>query len=511
MTKKSFGAIKSTDELTVQEGQQRIMSLRADDDYEKRILAEPISIMRILPDPQQPRRVIPSIVRAAMQQSASPLDEWAIRAYCETTGTKHKTLNLHTSAALETVTELYRKIIKGSDDVQRPAQPGPIEAALLKVADLAATIRRDGLLNPISVFKDADGYQIETGERRWLAYHLLDHYGFAGYDKIPARVFPEFSAFRQAAENNQRDDLNAIGKARQFALLLMALLEQDGIEFQPMFSFDQEQNFYAQVADAEQHRIPYGKSGDLLNAMGVKDRSSLSLYRRLLSLPNKYWVEGDDENAAINDLASLVPIVESFNNSSPQPAPAAPAPHIPNNPNTPTNPTPPLTAGGYEEGRSEPGIVRNRPQPRWPSVGDMVTVASRGVTGRVTRIVGDSQVQIRVGSNYLVHLIGELQPASEDDLNPQPVQQPVQRPPLVQSWTNDIDDHETDGATVVPGRYVDGNGVIYDIDPDNLFASIENLYRYLTADEVPDFFSEDVEIFEQFSQALYSKMNGQAD
>ena len=47
----------------------------------------------------------------------------------------------------------------------------PAFAALLA---LAASIRHDGLQHPITVARDEHGgFLLESGERRWLAFHLL--------------------------------------------------------------------------------------------------------------------------------------------------------------------------------------------------------------------------------------------------------------------------------------------------------------------------------------------------
>jgi len=59
--------------------------------------------------------------------------------------------------------------------------------------------------------------------------------------------------------------LNAIAKARQFALLLMDLHGAD--HFDPFNAFEHEQDFYAQVADGTQWRIPRGKGEVLLRQM----------------------------------------------------------------------------------------------------------------------------------------------------------------------------------------------------------------------------------------------------
>lgn len=181
---------------------------------------------------------------------------------------------------------------------------GPKEMALMTVIDLAASIYRDGLVNTISIARKGRLYEIETGERRWLAYHLLNwRFGHESNDwqKIPARQMDDVSIWRQANENNARADLNAIEKARQFSLLLMDIRsseKQD--EFQDYQAFEYEQGYYAQVADGKDYKIPYGTGEKLINAMGIKDVGQLRHLRRLLRLPNIVWVLADDLNWSEN-------------------------------------------------------------------------------------------------------------------------------------------------------------------------------------------------------------------
>src|SRR5690606_34285023 len=107
-----------------------------------------------------------------------------------------------------------------------PTPLGPLEGSLLALADLAGNIRRNGLMNPISVVRVGERYQIETGERGWLAHHLLRLLtGDDNWQYVAARVVERSSVWRQAGENSARADLNAISKARQFALLLMDLYQ----------------------------------------------------------------------------------------------------------------------------------------------------------------------------------------------------------------------------------------------------------------------------------------------
>ena len=85
------------------------------------------------------------------------------------------------------------------------------------IAELADSIRKVGLLQPIIVRPLGDSYQIIAGERRWRAARA------AGLEKIPVRVLTtsEVESLELALiENLQREDLNAIEAARGYRRLL---------------------------------------------------------------------------------------------------------------------------------------------------------------------------------------------------------------------------------------------------------------------------------------------------
>ena len=261
-----------------------------------------VDIFSIMPDLRQPRRTVPSQVRAEWDGSADKVapvfNRWLEAAEAE----RGSPFDL--GAYLENL-ETER-----TEDTNNLYQPGPIERSFLEVVKLAASIRRDGLTNPITVAPSgkAGRYILETGERRWLAYHLLWLW-FDGSDgrpderdewkHTPAREVKAVSVWRQANENNARADLNAISKARQYAVLMMDLLPDT---FKPLSAFKNERAYYAQVKDA---RVPSGKAEELMTAMGVTNRSALARYRRLLDLPDEIWKAGDDRNMAEEQLYNL--------------------------------------------------------------------------------------------------------------------------------------------------------------------------------------------------------------
>lgn len=262
------------------------------------------SIEEIFPNATQPRRAVPSALRHYWNgnPSASSMGAFYRMWVQEVELERGNAFPLHDFLSGK-VTERSQHIDTSDqqlDQIAAVPAPGPKEAALMRVVDLAASIRRDGLTNPISIAQKGSFHEIETGERRWLAYHLLNWcFGAVEEDwsKIPARVVEQISIWRQASENNARADLNAIGKARQFALLLMDLLvAEEGVQFQPFSAFEGERDYYAQVSDGNLFRVPRNRGEDLLNAMGLENPVQLRQYRALLRLPQPVWEWADDLN-----------------------------------------------------------------------------------------------------------------------------------------------------------------------------------------------------------------------
>ncbi|MEO1166736.1 MAG: ParB N-terminal domain-containing protein, partial [Chloroflexota bacterium] len=244
----------------------------------KSIRAKPTDIMKIKPDPVQPRRSVPSELRSAWagnpHRMVDMFDMWTKRIREERGGSELKWKNILEGDDSLRGTEA--ETLKPDKDPLAALTELPetgistLESNFLRLVDLAASIKRDGLTNPITVVKASkDQFIIETGERRWLAYHLLKMvYGEKDWGDIPARHVDGLSVWRQASENNARSDLNAISKARQLALLLMALYAEEH-EFEPLEHFEHEQEFYAQVADGQKWRVPRNHGEKLLNAMGL--------------------------------------------------------------------------------------------------------------------------------------------------------------------------------------------------------------------------------------------------
>jgi len=100
-------------------------------------------------------------------------------------------------------------------------EPSPYQArreiADEQLAELAESIRSEGLLQPIVVRRQGDKFQLIAGERRWRAFQLLK------IRSIPARVVEASDASAASIgliENLQREGLNPIEEALGFASLV---------------------------------------------------------------------------------------------------------------------------------------------------------------------------------------------------------------------------------------------------------------------------------------------------
>ncbi|OGW41555.1 MAG: chromosome partitioning protein ParB [Nitrospirae bacterium GWD2_57_9] len=119
-----------------------------------------------------------------------------------------------------------------------------------KLKELAASIKEQGVIQPIIVHRAGPGYQLIAGERRWRAARL------AGLKTIPALV--KEATKRELMEmalieNIQREDLNALEAAEAYKRL------------QDEFKLTQE---------------------DLAKRVG-KERSTVTNFLRILSLPKE--------------------------------------------------------------------------------------------------------------------------------------------------------------------------------------------------------------------------------
>jgi ParB family chromosome partitioning protein len=100
-----------------------------------------------------------------------------------------------------------------------PYQPRR-DIAEQELKELADSIRQNGILQPILVRRVGERYEIVAGERRWRAAQLL---GLSQVPVLVRAISDDDSAIFGLVENIQREDLNAIEKAKGFQLLQQKL------------------------------------------------------------------------------------------------------------------------------------------------------------------------------------------------------------------------------------------------------------------------------------------------
>lgn len=268
-----------------------------------RVVAKPVEITSILPDRRQPRRAMPSSVRrywdGSPEKIGDLLSEWKLR--CE-------------GATGEKIPKMSALLMNEVDFPQAFEEYGGIVEPFVDVVRLAQSIYAEGLQNPITIYERNGQKYIQTGERRYLAHWLLYSYLDRGqWGKIPATTVL-YSVRQQITENTSRRDLNAIGLARSYALIVMALYEEEGQTFQPFEALVEgegcDRAYYAQVAMMQ---VPRGRGQDVRSVLNVTNRSTTARYKVLLTLPDEVWLKADDENW------SLRQCLDWFEAQKPQP------------------------------------------------------------------------------------------------------------------------------------------------------------------------------------------------
>jgi len=244
-----------------------------------------IVLDRIRPDPAQPRRVLPEVIRSEFlmghMNARQALERWEALVAEEAMWLGRPRPDW--KALLDRNPE-----DRSEDTGVDPANPpGPEEELLRSIVATAATIRHGGQVSPITVVEVDGGsyYRIETGERRYWAHHWLNTWVSNSFEQIQCLVIPHASPWRQAAENTSRENLSAMALARQLATLLLDLY---GIH--PDYSGPISNDWYRQALD---YRVPRGEGENIRAALGGIERSQFSRIQSLLRLPDSIWELAD--------------------------------------------------------------------------------------------------------------------------------------------------------------------------------------------------------------------------
>jgi hypothetical protein len=257
-----------------------------------------VSLRELWFDVTQPRKVVP--VQVALNWDGNPegtgrlFDRWS-------TAVKR---DLKRDWRLK-----LRGILAGHDfiDVDRDKDVPPVVAGYLSLVDLALNIRDNGLNIPVTYSRMPDGkLLLHTGGRRTMAFHMLAlHLDFEQYSAIPALERP-YSAFTQAAENNQRETMNAISQARAVAKMLMEMHagEIDLLPYEQLVGDDGcDRSYFAQMTGVS---AKHGRLEEIMSALNTSNRARVSHYRKLLELSDEAWMLADERNLSERYLRSVV-------------------------------------------------------------------------------------------------------------------------------------------------------------------------------------------------------------
>jgi len=173
--------------------------------------ARAIPLEQILPDFEQPRRVLPDDLYQALRAGE-------IQPRQAMTGLVRRA----------EAGDLVARLILGEDAEM------PDDSSLRA---LAASIRQVGLRQPPTVYTirktgpGQPGYRIAEGERRYWAHHLLVLEGHEEFAQMPCLIEtlpddPLLVRARQVAENAMRRGLSAIARARAFAEVKKAIEQE---------------------------------------------------------------------------------------------------------------------------------------------------------------------------------------------------------------------------------------------------------------------------------------------
>jgi ParB-like chromosome segregation protein Spo0J len=178
------------------------------------------------PDPHQPRHILPDDLRERLGAGATAAEVlWETWQRC-LGEPLYRALRSHDLTPEEALAQ------RREEGVQDLA----LQLTLEGLVELAGSIARHGLRNPINVYDLGGGmYRIAEGERRWWAHVLMrDVLLRVEASTILARIHPlppgELTLLaRQQAENVHRRDLSAIARARAITRVREALaLEVSG-------------------------------------------------------------------------------------------------------------------------------------------------------------------------------------------------------------------------------------------------------------------------------------------
>lgn len=273
------------------------------------VVSKMVGIFTLRPDLQQPRRILPLSVRGTWNGDPQEVPRLL--------GTWLSVVNFRLKTEIPIKEALLGNWENKLSDDQKI---DPAVWWFFDIVGLAVTIVKSGQREAVEF---AEGVLID-GERRWWAMHMLNawvgKWNERDFSKILGAEKPKPDVWAQAARNGARTALNAVGMARQLALLIMDMYEGDsGVKFDSfkmmVLPGEIDRKFYAQVANGEIYRIKRGMGEQVMSATGLKSMERVRQYRALLSIPDGLWQKADEQNWAEGQIREYLASVKPDNSN----------------------------------------------------------------------------------------------------------------------------------------------------------------------------------------------------
>jgi len=252
-----------------------------------------VPLRMIYPNDLNPRLLIPPDIIKRYPKPIEALQEMIERARKQ----RH----------FDRLTDLLTNSADAEDDTDTDGDMDlpPLVRRLRELTRLAYSFNDDGQINPVTVVEvEANRrYVIETGERRYWAAQIRAHHLHLdeGVSTLRCIVIPadKASVFRIAKENLSREPLNAVGTAKQIALLLLHLHGE---------------NLSGGLTDALIRKAAdlnlYGKSREeveaFYEALNDMNRSTMAKYKKILELSSSAMALADNFDVELSKLYLVV-------------------------------------------------------------------------------------------------------------------------------------------------------------------------------------------------------------
>lgn len=220
----------------------------------------------------------------------------------------------------------FNDVINGLPDSAQHSDAFRIkQQELNSLESLSKSIKNQGLINPIVVYKHMNNYRLVAGERRTLASLL------AGKRSIQARILPERPStlnrfILQWAENIEREDLSLHERVSNIRSITEAYADENNKLMAKITAAELSQLIGISNSQASQYKLVLQASDELLEAIKANNISNLDKAAFIAKTP--FHQQNDlislcTQGATLKELKTALNSVSVHQPSADKPAPAA--------------------------------------------------------------------------------------------------------------------------------------------------------------------------------------------